>query len=99
MTFDAAGDMTGISLADGAQITIGYDTAGNLSGYTDALGETGAILNRFDGQIEEEEIHTSGPPLVASYTYDRSGRLTRVDLPGGAMAHLHHNAAANRRCG
>ncbi|MGW4823599.1 DNRLRE domain-containing protein [Streptomyces sp. NPDC004227] len=86
-SYDADGVLTGEALPGGYRLAIAYDTAGDQTSaiYTDA---TGAIVHSdvavytIHGQ-QASRAQASGSTLLSSYTYDTSGRLSRVTEDDG----------------
>ena len=89
-TYDAAGDVKGITYQDGSGTTYQYATDGLLSSSTDADGITTAYSYNGSGNLTKEVF---GDGTANSYAYDANGNLLTATAQNGATATYTYNAA------
>jgi RHS repeat-associated protein len=80
-TFDAAGELTGVSFSDGTTpaVTYGYDAAGRRTSMTDATGTTGY---GYDAHGNLRTV-TDGSGAVVSYGWNTQHQVASVGDPDG----------------
>jgi len=100
LTFDAAGQLTGVGLPGGRTITYNYDGDANRTSVTDAGTTTNYAVNSLDEYTavgtttytydsDGRETSASGAAGSSSWTYDERGRLTGATTPGGSATYTY----------
>ncbi len=92
-TIDENFNLTKITAATGADQSFGYDKQGNLTQFTDALGQTtrftyGTALQRLTS-LTDARGHTT------RYSYDARGNLTATTYADGSVERVQYDAAGN----
>ncbi len=81
-TYDARGRLTQVSEGEGVDLrtaSLEYDTRGNISKVTDALGRQVSFEYDLVGRVTKQTL-TDG--RVISYSYDANGNVTTITPPG-----------------
>jgi len=75
-TYDAVGNMTGLTYPNKYQVQYAYDANNRLTAFTDPHGESSSYQRNALGQVTRLEYPNN---TVAAFTYDDVGRLTGID--------------------
>jgi len=68
-----------------ANVTMGYDVAGNRTSMTDGLGSVSYVYNTLSQLTSEARTFTGLSPKTISYSYNLAGELTSITNPWGAQ--------------
>jgi YD repeat-containing protein len=91
--YDADGNLTGLALPDGSQLSYRYDAAGNLTGQTNSLGQTTSFT--YDPTTSRLTGFTDPKGNGVGYSYDSQGNLNRITYADGSTQQFSVDAAGN----
>lgn len=80
ITYNVSGDPSGQTTAT-AQVSFGYDAAGNRTSMTDGLGSASYVYNTLSEMTSETRTFTGLGSYTLGYSYNLSGELTGITGP------------------
>ncbi len=89
-SYDASGNLAGITYDDGSGTTYQYSASGALTETTDARGQTTQYAYNANGQVTSE---TFADGTSQAYSYDARGDLLTAKATDGGVTHYTYNAA------
>jgi RHS repeat-associated protein len=91
--FDANGNKTKQTDANGNAVTYTYDSRGNMLTMTNALNETDTYT--YSSDLNKVTSHTDGKGITSVLTYDSRGNVLKITEPGGRVYSATYNAAGD----
>ena len=97
-TYDSIGRRIQLDLLNGTQALYQYNAAGRLTGLTNRVAATQAVISNFSYTYNNDGSRASmvTPEGTHSYTYDDLYRLTGVSYPDATSATYSFDSAGNR---
>lgn len=88
LSYDDVGDLTGMELPNGTNVTYAYDNARRLTGITDDLGNSVTYTRDNAGNVTQTEYEDSGSTLKYTHTrtFDEMSRLLTSVGAGAAWS-------------
>ena len=84
IVYDLSGVLPGQNVASTANVTYGYDAAGNRTSMSDGLGSASYSYNQLSRLTSESRTFAGlGGPYTLSYQYNLAGELTSITNPFG----------------
>jgi len=91
--YDDRGLLSQVVGAEGTQVTMDRDDAGNVSAYHLGDGTTHQVEVGPDGLVRRDGYVFGGEEVAYEYEHDAAGNVTHVTTPTGMEAQLHYDAA------